>query len=109
MSDETIKVYGEIQINKNYSENDVNDVIKKLYDTKFFSYICKFCKRVLVLMLKKSYNQSIIIEGEKANKFQKEILKFISLKKNHLILKASEKYIEIIKSFYKSLGLFSKS
>ena len=39
VSDETIKVYGEIQINKDYSENDVNDVIKKLYDTKFFSNI----------------------------------------------------------------------
>ena len=82
VSDETIKVYGEIQINKDYSENDVNDVIKKLYDTKFFSNISvNFVSGVLSIDVKENpIIESIIIEGEKANKFQKEILKFISLK-----------------------------
>ena len=36
VSEETIKVYGEIEINKNYIENDLDDVIKKLYSTEFF-------------------------------------------------------------------------
>ena len=39
ISNETIKVYGEIEINKNYSDADLNEVIKKLYNTKFFSKI----------------------------------------------------------------------
>ena len=82
VSDETIKVYGEIQINKDYSENDVNDVIKKLYDTKFFSNISvNFVSGVLSIDVKENpIIETIIIEGEKANKFKKEILKFISLK-----------------------------
>ena len=31
ISNETIKVYGDIQINKNYQEDEINDVIKKLF------------------------------------------------------------------------------
>ena len=29
VSDETIKIYGDIEINKNYSEKDINNVIQK--------------------------------------------------------------------------------
>ena len=36
ISNETIKVYGEIEINKDYSDDDLNTVIKRLYDTRFF-------------------------------------------------------------------------
>ena len=36
ISDETIKVYGDIQLNKNYEDEDINQVIKKLYGTNFF-------------------------------------------------------------------------
>ena len=39
ISDETIKVYGDIQLNKNYEDEDINQVIKKLYGTNFFSNI----------------------------------------------------------------------
>ena len=39
ISSETIKVYGDLQLNKDYQNKDINDVIKKLYDTNFFSNI----------------------------------------------------------------------
>ena len=39
ISPETIKVYGEIELNKDYSVDEINLIIKKLYDTKFFSNI----------------------------------------------------------------------
>ena len=32
ISKETIRVYGDIQINQNYKDDDINAVIKKLYD-----------------------------------------------------------------------------
>ena len=36
ISDETIKVYGEIELNKNYIENDLNEIIKKFTQQIFF-------------------------------------------------------------------------
>ena len=41
ISSETIKVYGDIELNKDYSNDDINIIIKKLYDTKFFSKILR--------------------------------------------------------------------
>ena len=36
VSEETIKIYGEIEINKDYSEQDLNKIINNLYSTNFF-------------------------------------------------------------------------
>ena len=71
ISNETIKVYGEIEINKNYSNDDLNTVIKRLYDTKFFSNIStNFSNGVLKINVKENpIIDSIIIEGEKAQKY----------------------------------------
>ena len=34
VSDETIKVYGEIEVNKNYNESDLNNILQNLNATK---------------------------------------------------------------------------
>ena len=39
ISDETLIVYGEIKKNQDYTQNDIDTIIKNLYDTKFFSNI----------------------------------------------------------------------
>ena len=36
VSSETIKVYGEIEINKNISEIEINKILNNLYSTNFF-------------------------------------------------------------------------
>ena len=36
ISDETLIVYGEIEKNKDYTQEEINNIIKNLYDTKFF-------------------------------------------------------------------------
>ena len=39
ISKETIIVFGDIQISEDYNNQKINDLIKKLYETNFFSYI----------------------------------------------------------------------
>ena len=36
IADETIILYGDIQLGKDYSEADLNEIIKNLYSTNFF-------------------------------------------------------------------------
>ena len=36
VSEETVKIYGEIEVNKNYSERDLNEILTNLYSTNFF-------------------------------------------------------------------------
>ena len=39
ISEETIAVFGDISVGKDYAIEDVNNIIKKLYSTSFFSDI----------------------------------------------------------------------
>ena len=41
ISDETIKIYGKIELNKDYSEKDLNKILQNLYSTNFFQDINK--------------------------------------------------------------------
>jgi len=110
ISDETIKVYGDIQLNKDYQNDDINNVIKNLYNTNFFSNIStNFSNGVLKINVTENpIIYSIEINGEKAKKFKEEIFKIIYLKeKSSYIENFVKTDVEIIKNFYKSLGYYS--
>ena len=36
VSKETIKIYGNINLNKEYNDNDLNEILRSLYKTNFF-------------------------------------------------------------------------
>ena len=112
VSDETIKVYGEIKINKNYLENDLDEIIKNLYSTEFFEDVnVKISNNVLIINLKEYpvINQ-LIISGETSNRIKNALVKNMSLKeKSSFIRSKLSKDIEIIKKLYSSVGYnFSK-
>ncbi len=110
ISTETLKVYGEIELNKDYSSDDINEIIKKLYDTKFFSNIStSFSNNILTITVEENpIINTIIIDGEKAKKYKKAILDIISLKEKSAFVESDiKKDIELVKSFYKSLGFFA--
>ena len=60
ISSETIKVYGEIELNKDYSNDDINSIIKKLYNTKFFSKI-GFKFLIILIVLSNDLNLTIFL------------------------------------------------
>ena len=110
ISTETIKVYGEIELNKDYSNDDINRIIKRLYNTKFFSKIStNFSNNTLKILVEENpIINTIIIDGEKAKKFKKAILEIISLKEKSSYVESDIKNdIEIVRSFYKSLGYYA--
>ena len=103
VSTETIKVYGEIEIGKNYSDNDLNLILKKLYETDFFEDIkINLSNNVLTLNLKEYpiINQ-LIITGEDSNRYKEQIRKIIRLKqKGSFIRSYLSNDINLIKQLY---------
>ena len=86
ISDETIKIYGEIDLKKNINENEFNKILKNLYSTNFFENVdVSFSNNVLKIVLKEYpvVNQLILI-GEKSNNIKNK-LKVISKEKDHLL------------------------
>ncbi len=107
ISEETIKVYGNIELNKDYKEKDINNILSNLYSTDFFELVdVNLENKVLKINLKEYpvINQ-LIITGEKKSANKEQIKKIIKLKeKSSFIRSYLSKDIELIKKLYSSLG-----
>ncbi len=107
VSTETIKIYGGIEINKDYSNKDLNIVLKDLYETDFFEDVKLELKNNVLKVQLKEYpfiNQLVII-GEKSKRYRDQIKKIIKLKEKKSFIKSYlAKDIESIKSLYSSIG-----
>ena len=83
ISDETIKVYGEIKkLNSDFSKNDLNNILKNLYSTNFFENVSLNIKDNTLYVILDEYpivNQLVVL-GEKSNKFREKIKDIITTK-----------------------------
>ena len=78
----TIKTYGNIELGKSYSEEDLNNVLKNLYNTKFFEDVSlKIENQTLIIdLIENKLVQTVIIEGIKSSRIQEAILDDLILK-----------------------------
>ena len=109
ISSETIMIFGDILIGKNYEVSDINLLIKKLYQSDFFSNISVELKNnVLNITLEENpIINSIIFEGEKANKFKEKIRELLTLReKGSFIQNNIKSDVNQIKVFYRTLGFY---
>ena len=109
ISAETIIVFGDIEIGKNYESSDVNLLIKKLYETTFFSNISVVLEnnKLSIVVTENSFINSIIFNGEKAKKYTEKIRELLTLReKSSFIENNIKKDINTIKAFYSSLGFY---
>ena len=88
---ETIKTYGDIEIGKDYSNNDLNKILKNLYETNFFEDVKLSIKNKIlkISVIENKIIQSVSIVGIKSQTTQKAIL-------NNLILKDKSSFIESV-------------
>jgi len=107
VSSETIKVYGEIEINKNISEIEINKILNNLYSTNFFEDVkIKVNQNTLFINVNEYpvINQVILI-GEPRKSFNQKILTLIQSKEKKSFIKSNIlKDIDNIKKFYSLLG-----
>ena len=91
ISDETIKVFSELDLNKNFEDIDLNNLIKQLYETNFFSDVnIKYENQILYIkVVENPIVQNIIIEGVKANRLKDQIY-------DSLLIKEKNSFVEDI-------------
>ena len=106
---ETIVVFGDIRIGENYEAPDINLLIKKLYETTYFSHIeVELQNGILNIIVRENpIIDTIVIKGEKAEKYQEGITDLFQLKeKSSFISNYVNSDISLIKEFYRSLGFY---
>ena len=106
ISKETIITYGQIEIGKNYNDEDVNKILKNLYGTDFFKNISlKIENETLLIDVEENkIIQSVIIEGVASNDIKNSILKNLYSKDKapFLIEKVKTDKIRILNSLNNS-------
>ncbi len=98
ISKESIIVFGEIDFNTNYNSEDLNNILKSIYDSKFFKEV-NIVLNNSILEIKVVENpiiENIIINGIKSKKLNELLL-------DNMNLKSRDSYTEI--SFLADLNL----
>jgi outer membrane protein insertion porin family len=106
-TNETIKVYGEITIGKDYSSYDINQTLKNLYNTNFFEDVKISLSNGILNISVKEYPviNFIDLQGEKSNELKKKILERLQLKaKQSFIENILSEDINVIQKIYGSIG-----
>tara|TARA_B100000686_G_C16757916_1_gene956769 strand:- start:35 stop:2278 length:2244 start_codon:yes stop_codon:yes gene_type:complete len=109
ISNETIIIFGDVVVGKNYETSDINSLIKKLYETSFFSYISAEIKnnKLSITVKENPIINTITFDGEKAKKFKEKIKELLELKEKGSFVETNVKHdINQIKAFYRSLGFY---
>ena len=109
ISSETIKMFANVSLNDDLSENDLNIILKKLYNTNFFDLVSvKITNKKLFIIVKENpIIQNIDFRGIKAQKILEGLKKNTTLKSrssfNEILLEKDKNEIKI---FLKDLGYY---
>ena len=109
ISPETIKMFSGVSEKEDLSENDLNQVLKNLYDSNFFELVSvKLENNTLTISVKENpIIQNINYEGIKSNDLLSDLKKNVVLKSrssfNEILLKKDK---DSITNFLKNLGYY---
>ena len=109
---ETIKVFGGVSINDDLNSDDLNDILKKLYETNFFENVnLSFNNSILTIsVIENSIVQNLIITGIENESLKKKISETISLKeKNPYVENQIKDDLNNIKSLLQEVGYYFSS
>ncbi len=109
ISSETIIIFGDVIVGKNYERNDVSSLIKKLYETGYFSNISvELINNILTIIVEENpIINSLTFKGEKAEKYTEKITEILSLREKTSFINSNVKHdVNQIKSFYRMLGYY---
>ncbi len=109
ISNETIKMFADVSIGDDLSKNDLNQLLKKLYNTNFFETVSvKLSNTILnIKVIENPIIQNVSYEGIKSSQMLEDLKEKIELKSrssfNELLLNKDKGQI---KSFLKERGYY---
>ena len=109
VSNETILMFSDVNINDDLTENRINSILKSLYETNFFKDVSVSfnSSKLSITVIENPIIQSIIYNGIKSDTLKEKILKNVKLKSrssyNEVILARDE---NTILSSLKELGYY---
>jgi len=109
ISNETIILFSEVDVNSDLKKQDINQLIKNLYSTDFFDLVeANLISGILTIkIVENKIIQEVIINGVKATKFKDSIYDSLKLKNKSSYVKYTAKQdLTSIRNSLKSSGFF---
>ena len=109
---ETIKVFAGVKNNDNLSSDDLNEVLKRLYETKFFENISLSIQNSIlkISVIENSIIQNLIITGIENKTLKKKLFENITLKeKNPYVENEMKNNLDNIKNILQEVGYYFSS
>ena len=109
ISKETIIVFGDISKNSNYNQDDLNEILKKIYETNFFKDVnLEIVNSILnIAVVENPIINSVEINGIKSSKLNEFILEKLSLKERSSFIESkSLNDLNFIRNALKSTGYY---
>ena len=109
ISKQSILVFGKIKIGENYSQDDLNTILKDIYNTKFFKAINLDIKDSILSIIvdENPIIEAVEINGIKDKKLTDFLLENISLQNRKSYIESSFKSdLNLIKNIIKSSGYY---
>ena len=109
ISDETIKIFGDIELNKDLSDNDINLILKNLFNTGFFKDVSLEIKdKILFINVEENpIIETVFLKGVKNKKVRKNLIEKLLLKDKSSFSKTiAKKDAKQIINFLTNLGYF---
>ena len=109
ISKQTIITYGNIKLNSDYNASDINQILRKLYETNFFKNLTiKIVdNKILIDVEENKIIQTLLIEGVKSNKVKEAIKEIIYSKdKSPFLINKVKEDVNKIKGSLNNLGYY---
>ena len=112
VNSETIKIFGGFKIGQNLDSNDLNDILKKLYETNFFKDVnLSLENSILKITVKENpIIQNLIIKGIENKALEEKVKETITLKEKSPYIENEIKFgINNIKNLLQDVGFYFSS
>jgi len=109
VNSKVIEVFGKIEVGKNYNDEDLNEVLKNLYQSGFFSEVTLSIDNntLLISVIENPIIQNLIINGVKNKDVKDKLFEIISLKENNPYTDfLAERSLQDIKTLLNNLGYY---
>ena len=112
ISDQTIILFSEVELNENLSNQKINEILKNLYETYFFEDIkVKFEENELIIkVVEAPIINEVIYNGIKADRIKDVLNQIVKLKSRssfNEFLVENDRYL--IKEYFKNIGYYFAS
>ena len=106
---ETIKIFGKVKVGDDLNNNDLNRILKNLYETNFFENVNLSLNDsvLLINLVENPIIQNLIIKGIENETLKKKLIETISLKEKNPYIENQVKFsLNNIKNILQEIGYY---